>query len=184
MDPELMNKTPGELPGVVPETNEGPWRVWSDGAALGNPGPAGWAILVRRPDGTGFTRHGSADHRTNNQAEMFALLAAIKAVPAGTSAVIFSDSQVAIGAATTWRSGWERRGMRNAAGEPVKNQDLVKRLWEELDKRPGLIRLEWVKGHAGDEGNEIVDTLASEAARAVQAGGKPKTSVTREFFAA
>ena len=125
-----------------------------------------------------------ADHRTNNQAEMFALLAAIKAVPLGTSAAIFSDSQVAIGAATTWRTGWERRGMRTASGDPVKNQDLVRRLWEELDKRPGLIRLEWVKGHAGNEGNEIVDQLANDAAEAVKAGGKPAAkTVTRELAA-
>ncbi|UZF91741.1 ribonuclease H family protein [Bosea sp. NBC_00550] len=158
------------------------WRVWSDGASLGNPGPAGWAVLARRPDGTGFEQCGSADHRTNNQAEMFALLQAIKAVPKDQPGIIYSDSKYAIGAATTWRPGWVKSGMKTSKRKPVEHQDLVKRLWEVLDERP-QVRLEWVKGHAGDEGNERVDTLANEAAEAVKAGGKPRTKVTRELAA-
>jgi ribonuclease HI len=183
MDPDLMNKTPGEEPGVIPEIDAGPWRVWSDGASIRNPGPAAWAILARRPDGTGFTRYGSAAQHTNNRAEMFALLQAIIAVPLDQLAVIYSDSTHAIGAATTWRRGWEKNGMRTSKKQSVEHLDLVGRLWEELDKRPGMVRLQWVRGHAGDEGNELVDALANRAARAVQAGGKPKTRVTRELAA-
>lgn len=158
------------------------WRVWSDGSSLADRS-AGWAIYAQRHDGTAFTRHGSERDRTHNQAEMFALLQAIKAIPLGTSAVIRSDSTYAIGAASTWRATWEKNGMRNSKKQPVEHQELVRRLWEELDRRPGLIRLEWVKGHASNEGNERVDTLANRAAEAVRAGGKPKTRVTRELAA-
>lgn len=158
------------------------WRVWSDGASLGNPGPAGWAILVRGPDGIGLEQFGSADHRTNNESELHALLQAVKAIPLGCPAVVYSDSEYSINAATTDRPRWETNGMKTSRGKPVKNLDRIRKLWAALDARP-RVRLQWVKGHAGDEGNERVDTLANRAAEAVKAGGKPKTKVTRELAA-
>jgi ribonuclease HI len=144
----------------------GIWQVWSDGSALGNPGPAGWAIYAFRRNGTAFTQYGSAEWRTNSRAEMRALLQAIKVIPIGQPGVIYSDSKHAIGATTTWRAAWEKNGMRTSQRKPVEHQDLVLRLWEEIDKRPD-VRLEWVRGHSGDERNETVDRLAKRAARAV-----------------
>ncbi|RYF30878.1 MAG: ribonuclease HI [Comamonadaceae bacterium] len=167
---------------AAPAPQGAEWQVWSDGASLGNPGPAGWATLVRRPDGTGIEQCGSADHRTNNEAELHALLKAVKAVPVGCPAVVFSDSEYSIKVATTDRPRWEANGMKTSKGKPVKNQDRILKLWAALDERP-QVRLEWVKGHAGDEGNEIVDALANRAAEAVRAGGKPKTRITRELAA-
>ena len=158
------------------------WRVWSDGASLGNPGPAGWAVLALRPDGTGYEQFGSADHRTNNEAELHALLKAVKAIPAGCAGVVYSDSQNSILAATDYRPKWEGNGMKAAGGKPVKNQDRIKKLWAALDERPH-VRLQWIRGHAGEAGNERVDKLANDAAEAVRAGGKPKTSVPRELAA-
>ena len=149
------------------------WRVWCDGSSLSNPGFAGWAILICRPDGTGYTVHGNSgsETRTNNQAEMFALLEALKALPEDQPAVVFSDSNHAIRAATTWRAGWTKNGMRTSKRTPVEHQGLILRLWEELDKRP-QVRLEWVPGHSGVEGNEAVDSLCRRAAEAAKAGRK------------
>ncbi|KAB0266017.1 ribonuclease H family protein [Microvirga brassicacearum] len=149
------------------------WEAWCDGSSLDNPGYAGWAVYVRRPDGTAFTKHGSGcKKRSNNEAELYALIQAISSIPVDTSAVARSDSTYAVNAATKWRTSWTAKGMRTAGGTPVANADMVQRLWEELDRRP-LVRVEWCRGHSGIEGNELVDGLARRAAEAVRAGGKP-----------
>ena len=122
-----------------------------------------------------FTVHGSSKRRTNNEAELHALTQALLAIPADTPAVIHADSRYSIDAATTWRANWQRRGMRTASNKPVANAAFIKRLWDAHDARP-LVLLQWVRGHAGDEGNETVDALARSAAEAVKAGGKPVSS--------
>ncbi len=147
------------------------WRAWADGSSLSNPGPAGWAILVQRPDGTGYTVHGNSgsETRTNNEAELHALLKAVKAMPQDCPAVIYSDSEYSINAATKYRARWEANGMRGSDGKAVKNSERIRKLWAALDERP-RVRLEWVKGHDKNEGNHVVDALARGAAEAAKAG--------------
>lgn len=153
------------------QTRPTEWRAWADGSSLSNPGCAGWAILVKRPDGTGYTVHGNSgsETRTNNQAEMFALLQAVKAMPKDQPSIIFSDSNHAIRSATTWRATWVKNGMKTSKRKPVEHQGLVRRLWEVLDERP-MVLLEWVPGHSGIDGNEAVDLLSRRAAEAAKAG--------------
>lgn len=172
-----MNNSSNETTTAFPE-----WEAWADGSSLSNPGPAGWAIYVRRPDGSGFTAYGSSRKRTNNEAELRALTQALRAIPEDQPAVIYSDSDYSIKAATTWRASWQARGMKTAAGKPVMNADMIVKLWEALDARP-LARLQWVKGHNGNHGNELVDTLARNAAEAVRAGGSPVKGIIREMAA-
>ncbi|MDU0342980.1 ribonuclease H family protein [Bosea rubneri] len=177
-----MESNTTDLMDTTPSSPRVEWRVWSDGASLGNPGPAGWAVLALRPDGTGVEQYGSADHRTNNEAELHALLKAVKAVPLDCPAVVYSDSEYSINAATTDRPRWEANGMKTSKRKPVKNQGRIRKLWAALDERP-QVRLMWTKGHAGEEGNERVDTLANEAAEAVKAGKKPVHKRTHELAA-
>jgi ribonuclease HI len=157
------------------------WEAWCDGSSLGNPGYAGWAVYVRRPDGTASTKHGSGrKQRSNNEAELYALTQAVRAIPRDTPAVIHSDSSYAINAATTWRAGWQSKGMRTAGGKPVANASMIQTLWAELDQKP-LVRLEWCQGHSGNEGNERVDGLARRAAEKIKAGAVPEREVTHEL---
>jgi len=158
------------------EQSTAAWSIWSDGSSLGNPGPSGWAILVRRPDGTSYTVLGNSgsETRTNSRAEMFGLLKAIKEIPEGDEpGTVYSDNQYVIGAATTWRAKWEKNGMKTSKREPVANDDLVKELWAALDVRPG-VRLEWVRGHSGVQENETVDQLCRWASGQAQAGNSIK----------
>ena len=121
-------------------------------------------------------------NRTNNEAELHALLKAVKAIPTGTAGIVYSDSEYSILAATRHRPKWQANGMKSASGKPVKNLGRIRKLWVALDERP-QVRLEWVKGHAGNEGNERVDTLANMAAEHVRAGKKPVARIRRELAA-
>lgn len=158
----------------------GEWRVWSDGSSLSNPGAAGWAVYAKQPDGTAFSLHGSSRKRTNNEAELHAFLKALQAIPEGQPAVIYSDSEYSIKAAAEYRPKWEANGMRNSDKKPIANAERITAIWTELDQRPG-VRLEWVRGHAGNDGNEAVDTLARSAAEAVRNGGRPVKEVRRDY---
>jgi len=147
----------------------GQWRVWSGGACRGNPGPAGWGVLVETSAGQRWTLHGNSRKSTNSRAEMYGLLQGLLAIPLDTPAVLFTDNRNNLDACYTWRKGWQARGMRTKGG-PVKNADLWPQIWEALDARP-LVRIEWVRGHSGNRGNEEVDQIATAAADRRKAGG-------------
>jgi ribonuclease HI len=153
------------------------WRVWSDGSALNNPGPAGFGVYIEQSNGQRWTLHGSSRNTTNNRAEQYGFLQAVLAIPTDTPATIRTDSQYVVKGCTEWRTGWQAKGLRTAAGKPVLNADLWQRIWEAIDQRP-LVRIEWTKGHADDHGNIIVDRIAREAAERVKASGKAE-SLTR-----
>lgn len=146
------------------------WTVWTDGSCVGNPGPAGWAVLVETPEGDRWTLHGSSKNTTNVRAEMYGFLQGLRAVPLNTPAVIRTDHSNNRDGCYKWRQGWQAKGMWTKGG-PVKNADLWLEVWAALDARP-LVRIEWVRGHDGEQGNEIVDRLAQAAARRRKAGGK------------
>ncbi|MGY6635600.1 MAG: ribonuclease HI [Erythrobacter sp.] len=141
--------------------------IFTDGACKGNPGPGGWAALLRM--GTAEKELvGGAAQTTNNRMEMTAVLEGLRALKAPCEVTIHTDSRYVIDGMTQWIFGWQKRGWVNAAKKPVANEDLWRALIDAV--RPHKVQWEWVKGHAGHPENERVDSLASEEA-ARQAGG-------------
>jgi ribonuclease HI len=133
--------------------------VSTDGSCLRNPGGAiGWA----------WVNH--TGPRTNQVAELRALLEAVLAHPGDEPLLIESDSQYAIKCASEWLPGWKRKGWKTAGGTPVRNLDLVKSIDTAITERTGPVRFRWVRGHVGNHFNEAADALAGEAARAIAAG--------------
>ncbi len=136
-------------------------EVHTDGACLGNPGPGGWAALLR------YGRHerelvGGEAATTNNRMELMAAISGLEALTEGCDVVLFTDSQYVRQGITEWMPGWVRRGWKTAGGDPVKNREL----WERLHAATGRHRIDWrwVKGHSGDPDNERVDMLARNQA--------------------
>ena len=143
--------------------------VSTDGSALGNPnGPMGWAWADHTPHAGGQPGHehpgdcdaGGATNGTNQIGELCAVLEALRAHPGSEPLVIETDSQYAINCSTKWVHGWKRNGWKNSQKKPVKNAALIKAIDAELSKRAGSVKFVWVKGHAGNAGNEKVDELA------------------------
>ncbi|MFD6860516.1 ribonuclease H [Rhodococcus sp. NPDC060090] len=136
--------------------------VSTDGSCLRNPGGAiGWAWVNHEgPSASGGDRSG-----TNQIAELWALLEALRAHPGPDPLLIESDSQYAIKCASEWLPGWKRKGWKTASGAPVKNLDLVRDIDREIAGRTGPVRFRWVRGHVGNHFNEVADKLAGEAAR-------------------
>ncbi|MHB1064595.1 MAG: RNase H family protein [Georgenia sp.] len=140
--------------------------VATDGSALGNPGPTGWAWVDQT---TGETGTGGLAHGTNNIGELLALLEALRHAGPDVDLLVRADSQYVINIATTWGRSWQKRGWRKGDGKPPENLELVQAILAELDARSGRTDFEWVRGHAGDEHNERADVLAVAAATAAQA---------------
>ncbi|MCI1219458.1 MAG: ribonuclease HI [Bifidobacterium sp.] len=143
--------------------------VSTDGSALGNPnGPMGWAWADHDTNSAPNNEHrhdgdcdaGGATNGTNQIGELCAVLEALRAHPGSEDLVIETDSQYAINCSTKWVHGWKKNGWKNAQKKPVKNAALIKAIDAELSKRPGSVHFKWVKGHAGNFGNEKVDDLA------------------------
>ena len=149
--------------------------VSTDGSALGNPnGPMGWAWADH---GSKAHADGGASNGTNQIGELCAVLQALRAHPGDETLIIETDSQYAIKCSTTWLRGWKRNGWRNAKRQPVKNVQLIKAIDTEISNRPGAVNFVWVKGHAGNRGNEFVDelahTFASDCRRGIRDGYLP-----------
>jgi ribonuclease HI len=153
------------------EPRDGEVLVWTDGACSGNPGPGGWAAIVVEPGGGAVELSGGESRTTNNRMEYTAALEGLRSLPPGSTACIVTDSRLMLDSMTKWIAGWRRKGWKTAAGEPVKNQDLVRALDAEL-ARHADVRWHWVRGHeTGAEHahkalNDRADRLAVAAARA------------------
>ncbi len=150
-------------------------QLFTDGACSGNPGPGGWAAIVVPGDGTAVVElSGGEPHTTNNRMEYTAALEGLRSLPGGSRACIVTDSRLMLDSMTKWIHGWKRKGWKTAAGDPVKNQDLVMALDAEIG-RHAHVRWHWVRGHeTGAEHahkalNDRADRLAVAAARAVAA---------------
>ena len=134
--------------------------LFTDGACVPNPGPGGWgAVYVIGGEVVAEDRGHEPASTTNNRMELMALLRGIDLVPAGASAVIWSDSNLAVRTVNEWAAGWERNGWKRKRG-PVENLDLVRPLYEALRGRPEL-ELRWIKAHVGHRWNEYADALAT-----------------------
>lgn len=134
-------------------------EIYTDGGCLGNPGPGGWAYVLKA-DGI-FEKEASGNERdtTNNRMELTAVIEALKAGQAlgAQSISINTDSQYVKNGITSWIKKWKINGWRTSAKEPVKNKEY----WVELDRLNANLPVQWnwIKGHAGNEGNERCDQL-------------------------
>jgi ribonuclease HI len=136
-------------------------ELWADGACSGNPGPGGWAAILRW---NGHERELSGGERltTNNRMELQSVIEGLAAISRPMDVIVHTDSSYVEQAFTRgWLEGWQRNGWRTASKQPVKNQDL----WERLAEEAARHRVEFrrVKGHAGVELNERADQLAVAA---------------------
>lgn len=143
-------------------------EIYTDGACRGNPGPGGWAALLR-VNGAERTLQGAEPVTTNNRMELTAAVRALDALPEARRVVLYTDSEYVQKGISTWLPGWKARDWKTADRKPVKNQDL----WQQLDAAAArhVIRWCWVRGHAGNAGNERVDRLANEAIDKMLSGG-------------
>jgi len=135
-------------------------EVFTDGACSGNPGPGGWAALLRSGPHEKWLS-GAEPLTTNNRMELTAALRALQALKTRSSVRITTDSRYVERGAIEWLPGWKARGWRNAAREPVANQDL----WQEMDAALALheVEMRWVRGHNGHAENEACDMRARAA---------------------
>lgn len=135
--------------------------IYTDGACKGNPGPGGWGVLLRSADGSEKELCGGELGTTNNRMEMMAVIEALGALKRPCKVVLHIDSQYVLKGMTEWIAGWKAKGWKTAAKQPVKNVDLWQRLDALVSTAGHHIEWRWVKGHAGDPGNERADGLAN-----------------------
>lgn len=134
--------------------------IYTDGACRGNPGPGGWGALLISGDAR-RELSGAEARTTNNRMELMAAIEALRALRRPVSATLYTDSKYVCTGIQEWLPQWKLRGWKTADRKPVKNVDL----WQALDEAaaPHAVQWRWVKGHAGNEGNEHVDALANAA---------------------
>lgn len=132
--------------------------IYTDGACKGNPGPGGWGAWLRSGVHEKELWGGEA-HTTNNRMELTAVIEALSSLTRRCTVAVHTDSEYVRNGITTWIHGWKARGWTTADRKPVKNADL----WRRLDalREQHDVRWHWVKGHAGDPGNERADALAN-----------------------
>lgn len=136
-------------------------EIFTDGACLGNPGPGGWAAILRY-NGTEKELAGAELETTNNRMELTAAIMALEALKKPCAVALYSDSRYVIDGATGWMRSWKARGWKTADRKPVKNVDLWQRF--EGAVAPHQVSWHWVRGHDGHVENERVDVLARNAA--------------------
>lgn len=133
-------------------------HVYTDGACKGNPGPGGWGAYLRYGDHERELFGGEA-HTTNNRMEITAVIEALGVLKRQCRVELFTDSQYVKNGITQWLADWKRRGWKTADKKPVKNVDLWIRLEQAVAAHD--VHWHWVRGHAGDPGNERADELAN-----------------------
>jgi len=154
----VSTPTPSKPPSPKPEV-----ELFTDGACSGNPGPGGWAAILR----TGEREKelsGGDPATTNNKMELMGVISGLEALKRPCVVKLYTDSKYVLEGATKWIHGWKRNGWRTADKKPVKNVEL----WQRLDAaaKPHRIHWSWVKGHSGHPENDRADALArSEIAK-------------------
>jgi ribonuclease HI len=143
-------------------------EVFTDGACLGNPGPGGWAALLRKGNREREISGGEIQ-TTNNRMELMAAIAGIEALKRACDVTVTTDSEYVRRGVEEWLARWQANGWRTSEKKPVKNRDLWERLSAALVSH--RVRWRWVRGHSGHTENERVDRLAREAAMAMKEAG-------------
>ncbi len=143
-------------------------HLFTDGACSGNPGPGGWAYILRHPkSGKETEASGAEAATTNNRMELRAVIEGLSALTRRSTVELHSDSEYVLNGLREWMAQWKARGWRTAGRKPVKNRDL----WERLDHLMAQhdIRFHWVRGHSEHPENERADQLAAAAREALVA---------------
>lgn len=141
-------------------------EIWTDGACSGNPGPGGWGVLLVAGSKRKELFGGEPD-TTNNRMELMAAIEALNALNKPSAVRLHTDSTYVKDGLTKWIHGWKRNGWKTSAKKPVKNKDLWQALETACERHE--IEWKWVKGHAGDPGNEKADALARKGSEAAKA---------------
>ncbi len=141
--------------------------IYTDGACKGNPGVGGWGAWLTT-NGHEKEIFGGEENTTNNRMELTAVIRALEALKQPCDVTIYTDSVYVQKGMTEWLAGWKKRNWKTASKSAVKNADL----WQQLDVLTGehTLAWEWVKGHAGDIGNEKADSLANQGVEQIQLG--------------
>ena len=132
--------------------------IYTDGACKGNPGPGGWGVYLQYKQHS-KELHGGEAETTNNRMELMAAIRALEILTHSCQVRLHTDSKYVLQGITEWMSNWKKRGWKTAANKPVKNEDLWRRLDDAIQRHN--VEWIWVKGHAGDPGNERADSLAN-----------------------
>lgn len=152
----------------MPDSTERPQvELYTDGACLGNPGPGGWAYILRHPaSGRESQGCGGEDATTNNRMELMAVIQGLAAIKSPSQVKLVGDSEYVLKGISQWMAGWKRRGWRKADKSPVMNADL----WQQLDDlvTRHTVTVEWTRGHSGHTENEQCDKRATHEAQARQ----------------
>ena len=137
------------------------YKIYTDGACLGNPGPGGWGAVIFDQDDKQKNISGSEKNTTNNRMELLAAIMSLKKIKTNSEVVIFTDSTYVKNGITEWMKNWKKNGWKNSSKKPVKNKDL----WEKLDKlcEANSVSWKWVKGHSSNKFNNLADELATKA---------------------
>jgi ribonuclease HI len=145
-----------------------PVIIHTDGGCIGNPGPGGWAAILRYGDRT-RELSGRMRSTTNNRMEMLAAIEALETLTRPCAVELHTDSEYLRQGITQWVHGWQRNGWKTAGKQPVKNRDLWERLLAAVARHQpaGGVTWHWTKGHAGNPDNERCDQIANAAARSV-----------------
>jgi len=145
---------------MASDTSENIVEIWTDGGCRPNPGPGGWAAILKYKGKIRELSGAEAD-TTNNRMELTAAAEALTALSRPCKVVLHTDSQYLKDGITRWHTGWVRKNWRTAAGDPVKNMDLWRRILDAAKAHE--IEWLWVRGHSGNPMNERADVLATEA---------------------
>ena len=137
------------------------YKIYTDGACSGNPGPGGWGAVILDQDDKQKNISGSEKNTTNNRMELLAAIMSLKKIKTNSEVVIFTDSTYVKNGITEWMKNWKKNGWKNSSKKPVKNRDL----WEKLDElcEANNVSWKWVKGHSTNEFNNLADELATKA---------------------
>ncbi len=137
------------------------YKIYTDGACSGNPGPGGWGAVIFDQDDKQKNISGSEKNTTNNRMELLAAIMSLKKIKSNSEVVIFTDSTYVKNGITEWMKNWKKNGWKNSNKKLVKNKDL----WVKLDKlcEANNVSWKWVKGHSTNEFNNLADELATKA---------------------
>jgi ribonuclease HI len=144
-------------------------EIFTDGACRGNPGPGGWAALLRYSDTEKLIK-GADCETTNNRMELQAAIEGLSCLNRPSTVDLTTDSEYVRKGISQWVHKWKQNGWRTAQKKPVKNQDL----WELLDALVSKheVHWHWVRGHSGHPENELVDQAANDAIDEMLLSGK------------
>ncbi len=142
--------------------------VFTDGACLGNPGPGGWAYILRDPKGNARKRSGGEKETTNNRMELTALIYALNVLKQPCRLELISDSEYLVKGINEWLAGWKQRDWRKSDKKAVQNADLWKQIDELIEKHQ--VEARWTRGHDGHKENEECDRMANAEAQKLAEG--------------